>query len=64
MSPSRLLASTLSTLALLAASTVVQAEAKEITVAYFLEWPMPFEFAKANGTFDKELGVKVNCGSG
>ncbi|WP_166416772.1 taurine ABC transporter substrate-binding protein [Cochlodiniinecator piscidefendens] len=32
----------------------------EITVAYFLEWPMPFEFAKANGTYDEELGVTVN----
>lgn len=33
---------------------------KEITVAYFLEWPMPFEFEKVEGVFDKELGVKVN----
>lgn len=32
----------------------------EITVAYFLEWPMPFQHAKAMGTYDKELGVKVN----
>jgi taurine transport system substrate-binding protein len=32
----------------------------EITVAYFLEWPMPFEYAKAMGTYDAELGVKVN----
>jgi taurine transport system substrate-binding protein len=32
----------------------------EITVAYFLEWPMPFEYAKAMGTYDRELGVKVN----
>lgn len=32
----------------------------EITVAYFLEWPMPFEYAKAMGTYDKEMGVKVN----
>ena len=32
----------------------------ELTVAYFLEWPMPFEYAKAMGTYDKELGVKVN----
>ncbi len=34
--------------------------ADEITVAYFLEWPMPFEYAKVMGTYDKELGVKVN----
>ena len=32
----------------------------EITVAYFLEWPMPFEYAKQMGTYDEELGVKVN----
>jgi taurine transport system substrate-binding protein len=32
----------------------------EITVGYFLEWPMPFEFAKVNGTYDAEMGVKVN----
>ena len=32
----------------------------EITVAYFLEWPMPFQFAKVNGTYDEALGVTVN----
>ena len=32
----------------------------EITVAYFLEWPMPFQYAKVNGTYDEELGIKVN----
>ncbi len=32
----------------------------EITVAYFLEWPMPFEFAKVAGTYEKEMGVKIN----
>ncbi len=32
----------------------------EITVAYFLEWPMPFEYAKAMGTYDSDMGVKVN----
>ncbi len=34
--------------------------ADEITVAYFLEWPMPFEYAKQMGTYDEALGVKVN----
>jgi taurine transport system substrate-binding protein len=33
---------------------------EEITVAYFLEWPMPFEYAKVNGTYDEALGVTVN----
>ena len=32
----------------------------EITVGYFLEWPMPFQYAKENGTYDEALGVKVN----
>ena len=32
----------------------------EITVGYFLEWPMPFLAAKAAGTYDEALGKKVN----
>ncbi|WP_146348533.1 taurine ABC transporter substrate-binding protein [Phaeobacter marinintestinus] len=32
----------------------------DITVAYFLEWPMPFEYAKQMGTYDEALGQKVN----
>jgi taurine transport system substrate-binding protein len=32
----------------------------EITVAYFLEWPMPYLAAKAEGTYEKEMGVKIN----
>lgn len=44
----------------LGATTAWAEPPKEITVAYFLEWPMPFEFEKVEGVFDKELGVKVN----
>ncbi|MEM1351556.1 MAG: ABC transporter substrate-binding protein [Pseudomonadota bacterium] len=32
----------------------------EITVAYFLEWPMPYLAAKAEGAYDEALGVTVN----
>lgn len=32
----------------------------EITVAYFLEWPTPNQYAQANKIYEKELGVKVN----
>ena len=32
----------------------------EITVGYFLEWPMPFQFAKEKGMYDEAMGVKVN----
>ena len=34
--------------------------AEEITVGYFLEWPMPFQYAKVMGTYDEEMGVTVN----
>ncbi|MEO0911398.1 MAG: ABC transporter substrate-binding protein [Pseudomonadota bacterium] len=32
----------------------------EITVAYFLEWPTPNQYAQNNGTYEEALGVKVN----
>ena len=32
----------------------------ELTVAYFLEWPTPNQYAQANKIYEKELGVKVN----
>lgn len=55
----KLLATLLSGAAIsLSAPAAVAAE--EITVAYFLEWPMPFLAAKAAGEYDKALGVKVN----
>ncbi|MEL6291037.1 MAG: ABC transporter substrate-binding protein, partial [Pseudomonadota bacterium] len=47
--------------AILAASSVAaSAQVKELTVAYFLEWPMPFQFAKVKGIYEKEMGVKIN----
>ncbi|MFW2587336.1 ABC transporter substrate-binding protein [Sagittula sp. SSi028] len=36
------------------------ASAQELTVGYFLEWPMPFLAAKADGTYDEALGMEVN----
>ncbi len=32
----------------------------EITVAYFLEWPTPNQFAQNSGAYEEALGVKVN----
>ena len=55
----KILTSAAATIALLAGTTSARAM-DEVTVAYFLEWPMPFQYAKANGTFDAEMGVKVN----
>jgi len=37
-----------------------RAQLDEITVAYFLEWPSPNLMFKADGRFEKEMGVKVN----
>lgn len=36
------------------------ASAESITVAYFLEWPMPFEYAKQMGTYEEVLGMDIN----
>ncbi|MEM0907596.1 MAG: ABC transporter substrate-binding protein [Pseudomonadota bacterium] len=47
--------------AVAALMTAPQVKAQdELTVAYFLEWPMPFQFGKANGTYEEELGVPIN----
>ncbi|GMG82038.1 taurine ABC transporter substrate-binding protein [Paralimibaculum aggregatum] len=32
----------------------------EITVGYFLEWPMPFQYAKVTGAYEEAMGVKIN----
>ena len=36
------------------------AAAQDLTVGYFLEWPMPFLAAKADGAYDEALGTNVN----
>lgn len=46
--------------AVMAMSATAAKALDEITVAYFLEWPMPFQHAKVMGTYDKALGMKVN----
>ncbi|MEZ5752361.1 MAG: ABC transporter substrate-binding protein [Paracoccaceae bacterium] len=45
--------------ALLLSSTSALA-VEEITVAYFLEWPTPNQFAQAESIYDEALGVRVN----
>ncbi len=37
-----------------------QTATAEITVGYFLEWPMPFQFAKETGMYEEALGTTVN----
>lgn len=39
---------------------VTQSAAQDLTVGYFLEWPMPFQYAKAEGMYDEALGTSVN----
>ena len=47
-------------LALLAGGQAMAEAHGELTVGYFLEWPMPFEYAKVQGLYDEALGMKVN----
>ena len=54
----KLLTTTFAGIAALTASQAMAAD--EITVAYFVEWPMPFQYAKVNGTYEEEMGVKIN----
>ena len=49
----------LSAVAALTGSTAM-ADGHAITVGYFLEWPMPFQFAKVNGTYEEALGMEIN----
>ncbi len=42
-----------------AQGALADAHSGDITVGYFLEWPMPFQFAKVNGTYDEALGTTV-----
>ena len=53
------------TFAALAATTSIlagaqAAQADDITVAYFLEGPMPFQYAKETGMYEEALGVNIN----
>ena len=40
-------------------AAMADAHLDEITVGYFLEWPMPMLAAKADGSYDEALGVPV-----
>ena len=53
------LACLLVALSMFAAMPQQASAADELTVAYFLEWPMPFQYAKVEGIYEKELGVPI-----
>lgn len=38
---------------------VSAAQAEDLTVAYFLEWPMPFQYAKVTGMYEEALGMSI-----
>lgn len=46
--------------AMMTGATQAVAESHALTVGYFLEWPMPFQFAKVQGSYDEALGMPVN----
>ena len=56
------LAGAVASIALMAGTqaAVAGSHLEEITVAYFLEWPMPFQYAKVTGAYEEAMGVKIN----
>ncbi len=46
--------------ALVAGGSAAFADGHELNVAYFLEWPMPFQASKVSGAYDEALGMTVN----
>ena len=58
MTITKKIAAAASAVAMLAGAQAASAE--EITIAYFLEWPMPFEYAKQTGAYEEALGVDIN----
>ena len=55
-----ILGTVLGVAAALSGSTAMADGHGEITVAYFLEWPMPFQYAKVEGMYEEALGTKIN----
>lgn len=55
-----ILGAVLGATAMLSGTTAMADGHGEITVAYFLEWPMPFQYAKEMGTYEEALGKKIN----
>lgn len=47
-------------MSVLSTQVVTAQDLDEITVGYFLEWPMPFLASKQAGTYEEALGMPVN----
>ena len=41
-------------------TAVADGHIAEITVAYFLEWPTPNQYAQSTGAYEEALGIKIN----
>ena len=54
----KLLLAAMSAAVLAMSGNIAKAE-DGITVAYFLEWPMPFQYGKVKGIYDEALGMPV-----
>lgn len=54
------LATLLAGAAMATSATAALADGHELTVAYFLEWPTPNQFAQNTGAYEEALGMKVN----
>ena len=50
----------LATASALAPAALADGHIDEITVAYFLEWPTPNQYAQNSGAYEEALGVKIN----
>jgi taurine transport system substrate-binding protein len=57
---SKLMSAVASAALLTGASGGMVAAQDSITVGYFLEWPMPFQYAKVEGMYDEAMGMTVN----
>ncbi|WP_299646812.1 ABC transporter substrate-binding protein [uncultured Jannaschia sp.] len=51
---------TVAALTAMSGAQVAQAQMDQITVAYFMDWPLPFLVSKNDGTYEEELGVSIN----
>ncbi|TDL81383.1 taurine ABC transporter substrate-binding protein [Palleronia sediminis] len=60
MTRTTLLSGVAAALAFAGATGTAQAQVDELTVAYFLEWPMPFQYAKQKGMYEEAMGIPIN----
>ena len=55
---SRLMVST-GVAAVISTGAMTAANAEDLTVAYFMEWPTPNQFAQSQKIYEEELGISI-----